>query len=71
MAATAEAPAAAGATALTTTPKQAGGGSKQAEEPVPVVSSLAFLYPDGAFFFSLSLSLSPVALRFVFLICLL
>ena len=46
MAATAEAPVAEVAATTTTATKQAP-SSKQAEEPVPVVSSLASVYPDG------------------------
>ena len=44
MAATAEAPVADVAAA---TPSKQASASKQAEEPVPVVSSLASVYPDG------------------------
>ena len=54
MAATAEAPAAEVAAPTTTTKQQqapSSSSSKQAEEPVPVVSSLASVYPDGDFFF--------------------
>lgn len=47
MAATAEAPVAEVAATTTATATKQAPSSKQAEEPVPVVSSLASVYPDG------------------------
>jgi len=49
MAATAEAPVAevSEATTIATKQQASSSASKQAEEPVPVVSSLASVYPDG------------------------